>query len=317
VSGLLFIHSRLFSDAAVFMARSANLASVVLATCDEHPGLDEEGLLLQAALKARGIRAEPVPWTDDAYPWQTAFAVLPRATWDYYRHPDRFAAWVSGLGARLVNPPAMVAWNATKRYLTDLANAGIPVVTTRFIRPGQPCDLAPGPCVIKPAVAAGGNGAAYHSDRASARAHVRALQAAGRTAMVQPYLASVDVEGETEVVLLGGQVSHGLRKAPQLSPGRPPSAATWRDDEDVSARDPDPDMVQAARAAYAAVAARFGAAPLYARVDLLRGPENQALVGEFELIECSLGLQHAPGSAELFADAITRRFPQLTEETDP
>ena len=116
-------------------------ASVVLATCAEHPGLDEEGLLLQAALQARGIRSDAVPWTDDTYPWQTAFAVLPRATWDYYRHLSRFAAWASGLGARLVNPPVMVAWNATKQYLADLADDGVPVVATRFIRPGQAYDI--------------------------------------------------------------------------------------------------------------------------------------------------------------------------------
>jgi len=289
----------------------AQPAPVVLATCAEQPGLDEEGLLLQAALHAHGILAVPVPWTEDGYPWQTAVAVLPRATWDYYRHLRRFVAWISTLGGRLMNPPVMVAWNVTKTYLSDLADDGVPVVATRFIRPGQPYDLPGGPCVIKPAAAAGANGAAHHSDVPSAGEHVRALHAAGRTAMVQPYMASVDVEGETEVVFLGGRVSHGLRKAPLLAPGRPPSTATWRDDEHVSARHPGPDMLAVARAAHDAVAARFGAAPLYARVDMLRGPGGQALVAELELIECSLGLQHAPGSAELFAAALARRFPQL------
>lgn len=311
VSGLQLVHSRLPSRSGRGGGSRALTASLVLATCAEHPGLDEEGLLLQAALQARGIRSDSVPWTEDTYPWQTAVAVLPRATWDYYRHLSRFAAWASGLGARLVNPPVMVAWNATKQYLADLADDGVPVVATRFIRPGQAYDIPGGPYVIKPAVAAGANGAAYHRDAASACAHVRALHAAGRTAMIQPYMTSIDAEGETEVVFLDGQVSHSLRKAPLLSPGQPPSSATWRDDEDVSARRPGRGMLAAARAAHGAVAARFGTAPLYARVDMLRGPGNQVLVAEVELIECSLGLQHAPGSAELFADAIARRFPRL------
>jgi glutathione synthase/RimK-type ligase-like ATP-grasp enzyme len=284
----------------------------VLATCAEQPGLDEEGLLLQAALEERGVLAVPVPWTDARYPWETALVVLPRTTWDYCRHLRRFTAWASGLGTRLVNPPAMVRWNADKRYLRDLAHDGIPVVATRFIQPGQRYDLPGEPCVVKPTVAAGANGAAYHTEVASARRHITALHVAGRTAMVQPYVDTVNHDGETEVVFLGGRVSHGLRKAAMLAPGQQPSTATWRDDENVGPGPVRLDMLQAARAAHEAVAARFGTAPLYARVDLLRGPDNQVLVAELELIECSLGLQHAPGSAGLFAGVIARQFPRLT-----
>jgi hypothetical protein len=286
-------------------------APVVLATCAEQPGLDEEGLLLQAALRERSILAVPVPWTDTAYPWETAVVVLPRTTWDYYRHLGRFNAWASGLGTRLVNPSAMVRWNADKRYLRDLAHDGIPVVATRFIHPGQRFDLPGEPCVVKPAVAAGANGAAFHADVASARRHVTALHVVGRTAMVQPYMDAVDRDGETEVVFLGGRVSHGLRKAAMLAPGLQPSTATWRDDEDVGPGPVRSDMLEAACAAHEAVAARFGIAPLYARVDLLRGPDNQILVTEPELIECSLGLQHAPASAGLFAGVIARHFSRL------
>ena len=61
-------------------------------------------------------------------------------------------------------------------------------------------------------------------DRAAA-AHVRplehaaALRAAGRTAMVQPYLPAVDVTGETALLHFGGAFSHAVQKGPLLLPG--------------------------------------------------------------------------------------------------
>jgi hypothetical protein len=83
------------------------------------------------ALRARGIRADPVPWTAGTYPWQKVPAVLPRATWDYYREPGRFAGWAASLGARLANPPAMVSWERRQT---------VPVRPGRCRDPGR-CDL--------------------------------------------------------------------------------------------------------------------------------------------------------------------------------
>jgi hypothetical protein len=54
------------------------------------------------------------------------------------------------------------------------------------------------------------------------------------------------------------------------------------------------------------VAERFGP-PLYARVDVLRGDSGEPAVLELELIEPSLFLDFAPGSAEALARALVRR----------
>ena len=48
---------------------------------------------------------------------------------------------------------------------------------------------------------------------------VAAIGASGRTAMVQPYLPSVDSEGEIAIVFIDGEPAHALRKRAVLRPG--------------------------------------------------------------------------------------------------
>ena len=51
-----------------------------------------------------------------------------------------------------------------------------------------------------------------------ARALIERLTAAGRTAMVQPYLPAVEARGETAIVMFAGRESHVLRKGAVLAP---------------------------------------------------------------------------------------------------
>ena len=87
--------------------------------------------------------------------------VVVRSTWDY-----TFAlAAVPGVDARgrrarLLNPPDVIAWNADKRYLADLAAAGVSTIATEHLAPGAPFTPPPGRFVVKPAVAGGARGAA-------------------------------------------------------------------------------------------------------------------------------------------------------------
>src|SRR5690606_31770382 len=103
-----------------------------------------------------------------------------------------------------------------------LAVRNIPVVPTTWVPPGEvwtpPRD---GEWVIKPTVGlAGVDAGRYYLARAAERrlasGHIRRLHRSGRTAMVQPYVASVDEEGETSLVYLGGEYSHAVRRAANL-----------------------------------------------------------------------------------------------------
>ena len=128
-----------------------------------------------------------------------------RSPWDYVARRDDFVAWAHRV-PRLLNPADVVEWNTDKRYLAELAAAGMPVIPTDFVAPGESGPPpAAGEWVVKPddqrrqpghrPLPAARPGAARRGARGR-------LTAAGRTAMIQPYLAAVDTAGETAVLCL-------------------------------------------------------------------------------------------------------------------
>jgi len=282
---------------------------VALATAREARGLDPDEPLLVAALADAGVAAEPAVWDDPAVRWPAFDLVLVRSTWDYPPRREAFLEWAGGVAAatRLVNEPAFLRWTTDKRYMADLAAAGVPVVPTRWIVPGEAIALPPhGEYVLKPSVGAGSKDALRLSgaagDAARGEAHARALLAAGREVVVQPYQAAVDAAGETAVVFLEGAFSHAVRKAPILVAGAGPVDGLFAPEE-IAARTPSAAELAVAGRALAAVP---GPPPLYARVDLVPGPRGEPTVLELELAEPSLFLDHAPGAAARLAAAVRR-----------
>src|SRR5205823_12205510 len=101
------------------------------------------------------------------------------------------------------NPRSVLEWSTDKRlYLTDLAQAGVPVVATRFLEPGAPFEPPSDPFVVKPSVSAGGRSSArFDGGDEAAGMLVRQIHGEGRVAMVQPFLADTD---EVGLVFIGG-----------------------------------------------------------------------------------------------------------------
>jgi O-ureido-D-serine cyclo-ligase len=281
---------------------------IVVATCERAPELDDDWPRLHSALTDRGADASAAAWTDPEVNWASFDLVVIRGTWDYFARLGEFLAWVHRVAAatRLVNPAPVVAWNADKRYLDDLAADGVPVVTTTFVAPGDSWRPPEGEFVVKPTVSAGGFETARYRpiDAAAAERHLRRLLDGGHTAMVQPYLASVDREGEVALVYLGGRFSHAINKAALLQAGAGVDDELWTH-ERIAAMDPSPSHHRVAEATLAAAAARTGCGPTaYARVDLLADPRGQPVVSEVELIEPGLFLRYAPGAPERFAEVL-------------
>jgi len=272
---------------------------VALATAAQLPDLDEDGAALLEALDAEGVQAAPVVW-DSGADWAAYDLVVVRSTWDYDRRREQFLAWAASV-PRLANPADVLAWNTDKTYLQALASAGVPVVETTWLVPGDVFTPPAGPYVVKPTVSAGARDTAAYDGGADATAHVQRLLAAGRPVMVQPYLPQVDVLGETSVLCFEGEVSHAASKSALLQVG-----AGVRNDIDsrafVTPAEPTRAQVDLAKAALAVV----GQPLLYARVDLVPGPDGPLLL-ELELTEPSLFLRHAEGATARFAAAVRRR----------
>jgi glutathione synthase/RimK-type ligase-like ATP-grasp enzyme len=283
---------------------------VLLATCADFPTGDEDAELLEAALRRAGVEARWAVWDDPTVDWAEGLTVL-RSTWDYTADRDRFLAWVRRL-PRVLNPPEVVEWSTDKTYLADLASAGVPTVETVVLPPGEPLGDVTGEFVVKPAVGAGSRGVGrFGADGAdAARAHVGALHAAGRTALVQPYLAEVDRSGEAALIYLDGRFSHAITKGAMIGAGmtHPVQGDALYVEENISPREASAHERAVADAALRYVDGRFGADLLYARVDLLPSDDGPVVV-ELELVEPSLFLGHAAGgaAADRFAAAIGGR----------
>lgn len=213
------------------------MPSIALVTSSEARALDDDLPPLVAALGGRGADVAVPVWDDPAVDWAAFDVVVVRSTWDYHRQRDAFCSWADAVGAatRLCNPAPVLRWNTDKRYLGDLQAAGIGVVPTVFLAPGDEVRLPEasertGEIVVKPAVSAGSRDTARHRlddvGRADAVAHAEALLADGRVVMLQPYLGRVDTDGEDRGDL------HRRRRQPRHPQG---PAAPSRRGADASA----------------------------------------------------------------------------------
>ena len=270
--------------------------------------LGADGDLLLPELGRLGIAGTPVGWGADFTPGAFDGAVI-RSASDYVDHPRRFLDWCAETSNRmpLANPVDVLAWNSDKRYLRDLERAGVAVIPTLWVGPGEALtEIRWERFVVKPVISAGARASATYgrSGLPEARRHVDAVTAGGVTAMVQPHLTSIDREGEVGVYVIGSEVSHAIRKAGVLRPGVPPAPdlSLGRHQQVVSS----PLLEQHVRFARAVLDAVPGGPDrlLYARVDMARGEDGELLLLELECIEPRLFLEHAPASAGAVAGAF-------------
>ncbi|GAA4806617.1 hypothetical protein [Streptomyces ziwulingensis] len=273
---------------------------IALVTCRPGPqtGTDPDLPALARALAAAGAEVSVEVWDDPGVDWARFDLALIRSTWDYSWRSAEFIAWAETCGktTRLANSPGLVRWNTDKRYLEDLAAAGVPVVPTRYLAPGEaPVLPEDHEYVVKPTSGAGARFAARYTpgERADAVRQVERMHAEGLTAMVQPYLRSIDTAGERALLFVGGRLLHASRKGAVLTPGTPydasknahPGLEVWR---------PTPAETGVAERALAAVP--LPDEPLYARVDLVDGEDGLPCVMELELVEPNLFLFLHPHS---------------------
>ena len=277
---------------------------LALVTSERGLRLDPDLAPASAALRQAGFDVDVVRWDDADADWDGyALAVL-RSTWDYSWRLDEFLSWAGGV-PRLRNAVELLRWNTDKTYLRDLERAGLPIVPTVW----SPTTVEALPdaeeWVVKPSISAGSRDTARWTDRGAALAHAAELIAAGRTAMLQPYLTSVDEHGETALLFLGGRFSHAVRKGPLLQRGE--GVRQDRDSRgDLRPIDPTPEQRDVAQWVFDAVGDLVpgAAAPLYARIDLVQDGGGRPVLLELELAEPSLFLPQVPEAVARFTAAV-------------
>lgn len=245
------------------------------------------------AFAARGIELNAVPWPEAPGDGDAALALF---AWGYHFAPARWQALLATWPAArpLINPPALLAWNARKTYLLALEAAGVPIVPSHF-GPATPEAIAAAfaafetpELVVKPQYSAG----SHETHRLEPGDPVPRLE----DAILQPFLPAIGTEGELSLLFIGGAFSHAVRKV--AAPGdfriQPQFGGRF------SPLDPPPEARAIATAAFAALPA----APVYARVDLIRLGDGKLALMELEVTEPDLYLDYAPHVADQLAAAI-------------
>ncbi len=276
---------------------------VGIVTCRELPEPDVDQELMLGALRKAGMDAALLPWNGGgADPSAFDHCVL-RSCWDYHCDPDRFMLWVDRAERQTVlrNQAKVVRWNIHKRYLTDLKNAGLPVVPTVFVDQGATLPLVEAlagndwaDIVVKPCVSAGSANTRRFRSAASGEAdsflrhHTQT-----RDMMIQPYLPSVETGGERAVIWIDGTCTHAIEKSPRFHD----------QDEHVSdARRVTSDELEMMDRALGIIDEPL----MYARLDTMLGPSGERLVSEFELIEPSLFLLQSERALGAFVSAVAK-----------
>jgi hypothetical protein len=280
------------------------MAEVGIVTCMELPEPDPDEQIQLEAIRQAGAGASLVSWDDPDQDLQKYDLLVLRSCWDYPWKEQLFRQWLERAESQvqIVNPPEMVRWNLHKRYLIELAQAGVPVVPTRVLEAGSSVadldqaltELDCQKVVIKPAVSAGSWLTHFFEmeERDDARALIRD-HGADRDWLVQPYIESVESGGERANVFLGGQWSHCVVKSPRFV-GQDESVV-----EGGEVRADDQELGQKA------LECAPGSAT-YARVDTVRDAHGEPMIAELELIEPSLFLLQYPAAQPLFAESCLR-----------
>ena len=299
---------------------------VAIAACRAFAGAETTELypdpdwpLLSAGLVDAGADAMPISWDHEDADWQRFDLVVTNSTWDSVDRPTEYLAWArrTARATTLANPLPAIEWNIDKTYLRAVASQGVPIVPTEWVVDGEGWAPPPYEFVVKPSISAGGRQTARYrpEERSMALAHVRRLLDQGQTVMVQPYMASVDSDGETKLVFIDGDFSHAVRVGRLLPGGQGVIKRPWEKPVPTEVTTPTAAQLDTARDVLAAVRAAVPEALLYARVDLVTGDTGQPLLGEVELIDPSLLLRFANGAAGRMGAAITARAGRCMRRT--
>lgn len=283
---------------------------VALVTSDALPDLYEDDRLLVPALAELGIESVPAIWSDAAIDWRSFDALVIRTPWDYFMRPVEFRAWLDARvasGVRMCNAPEILTWNFDKKYLQDLAAAGVKLVPTIVVPQGDRTDVVAlarargwDEIVVKPTI----SGGAYctHRFRLADAERYRddiAHILVDRGLLIQPFLPEISSTGELSLLFFDGEFSHAVRKRPKAGDYRV-QFQFGGTNEAVEVR---PEWIAGARACIAAAPAL----PVYARVDGVIH-DGEFLLMELEVFEPLMFLAREPLAPGRFARAIARRL---------
>jgi len=279
------------------------VSRIAIATC-RGVDVDPDSPFLLDALNDAGVKAELAVWDDPSVDWASYDLVVIRSTWDYWSRRSEFLSWAKSI-KHLFNPYPVIEYSTDKHYLADLEKHGLKIIPSHFCDVGKKPRFFDHDFVVKPCVAAGSRDAErYRADQHDdARHHVDVLHAKGLDVVLQPYIDSVDTEGERAIIFIDGKFSHAMRKGAMLNVTALDRNNLYRE-EQIRLGETELDAVAFAEHV---LEVKSYSHLLYARVDLVRLANEWAIM-ELELVEPSLYLIYDEDAASKLATAIAKRL---------
>jgi glutathione synthase/RimK-type ligase-like ATP-grasp enzyme len=245
-------------------------------------------------------------WNDKSIAWESFDAAVIRSAWDYVPVRDEFLEFAKNVETktRLFNSYEVMKWNTNKTYLSILENKGVPIIPTKFANnldealPAIKWAFEKSSAVaIKPTVGAGARLAGKALTEEEAIKYVKRILEAKRTVIIQPYISSVDDEGEKAIIVINGEISHAAKKVPALTKGGHGDAAGQLE---ITT-----EMKDIVKTISSAVSEWNDL--LFARVDVVRMDERLVLM-ELELTEPWLFMQFRPEAGVDLFKALKHRI---------
>jgi glutathione synthase/RimK-type ligase-like ATP-grasp enzyme len=245
-------------------------------------------------------------WNDKSIAWESFDVAVIRSAWDYVPVRDEFLEFAKNVETKtkLFNSYEVMNWNTNKTYLSILENKGVPIIPTKFANnldealPAIKWAFEKASAVaIKPTVGAGARLAGKASTEDEAIEYVKRILEAKRTVIIQPYISSVDDEGEKAIIVINGKISHAAKKVPALTKGGHGDAAGQLE---ITT-----EMKDIVKTISNAVSEWNEL--LFARVDVVRMDEKLVLM-ELELTEPWLFMQFRPEAGVDLFKALKHRI---------
>ena len=245
-------------------------------------------------------------WNDKSIAWESFDAAVIRSAWDYVPVRDEFLEFAKNVETKtkLFNSYEVMKWNTNKTYLSILENKGVPIIPTKFANnidealPAIKWAFEKASAVaIKPTVGAGARLAGKALTEDEAIEYVKRILEAKRTVIIQPYISSVDDEGEKAIIVINGEISHAAKKVPALTKGGHGDAAGQLE---ITT-----EMKDIVKTISSAVSEWNDL--LFARVDVVRMGEKLVLM-ELELTEPWLFMQFRPEAGVDLLKALKHRI---------
>ena len=257
---------------------------------------------LRPAIEARGMTIEDIAWDDPDADWSSYDLAMVGTTWDYWDRVPEFFATLARIESltKLYNPSALVRWNSRKTYLKELETKGAKLIPTNWIEIADEASvglafdhLQTDDLVIKRQIGAGAGGQ-HRLKRGDPIPEVP------HPMMAQGFVPSIQTEGEYSFIFIDGEFCHCLVK--RAAPGDYRIQSLYGGKEEAVT--PTAEDLTAAKA----IISVLNEAPLYGRVDMVRGDDGGLLLMELELIEPYLYPGEGPELGERLATAIEKRL---------